>query len=495
MDARRRSTSGETHVLPSRTAIDAARSKLLTTLPDNGLGSDLVGEHVRNDIVPGLNRSSQSPNYYGFVTGGATPAAASADNVVTQTDQNVSVHLPNETVATDVEDRALGMICELLDLDREQWPHRTFTTGATASNVLGLACGREYVLRAARKSNKDGKVASVAEYGIVEAVKMAGLTSIQVLTTVPHSSLRKAASIVGLGRASVIDVGRPEQPHVFDLASLESHLQVPGTGSIVAVSCAEVNTGLFATDGQTMASIRALCDKYGAWLHVDAAFGLLTRVLPQAQEYTTLNAGVAGLELADSITGDAHKLINVPYDCGILLSKHLDLGIDVFQNPNAAYLNTAASGSIPSVNRTVPSPLSIGIENSRRFRALPVYATLAAYGRTGYCEMLERQIALARGIARHMLHSDAYDLLPRSTSENVEDRLQNIYIIVLFRAKDDQLNTSLVERINATRDIHVSPTQWDGQGAVRIAIANWQVDVERDLQLVKRVLTQAAEPC
>ncbi|KAK0269468.1 hypothetical protein LTR35_014764 [Friedmanniomyces endolithicus] len=418
-----RPKEAEILVLPSPEAIDAARSKLLPNLPETGLGAERTKAHLQNDIVPGLNRSSQSPKYYGFVTGGVTPAAAFADNIVTETDQNVQVHLPQETISTDVEDRALRMICELLDLSPDEWSHKTFTTGATASNVLGLACGRDYVLQTAGAGPL-----SVAEYGLLEASRLAGILRMQVLTTVPHSSLRKAASIVGFGGASVVDVGLPDQPHRFDIPRLEAHLKEWGIGSIVD---------------------SVLCGS--AWLHVDAAFGLLARAVPQTEEYATLNAGVAGLELADSIAGDAHKLLNVPYDCGIFLSKHLELGTSVFGNPNAAYLNTASSEATLSTDRTIPSPLDLGIENSRRFRALPVYATLAAYGREGYREMLERQIKLARGIAAYLLQSKEYQLLPRPSSLEVSDarRLQDIYIIVLFRAIDDQLNKTLVQRLNA----------------------------------------------
>ncbi|KAK0869508.1 hypothetical protein LTR87_013719 [Friedmanniomyces endolithicus] len=481
MDVLLRPNDAEVPVLPSTEAIYAARSKLLPKLPETGLGADHIKAHLQNDIVPGLNRSSQSPKYYGFVTGGVTPAAAFADKIVTETDQNVQVHLPQETISTDVEDRALHM------LSPNEWSHKTFTTGATASNVLGLACGRDYVLQTAGAGPL-----SVAEYGLLEASRLAGILEMQVLTTVPHSSLRKAASIVGLGRASVVDVGLSEQPHRFDIPRLQAHLEEWGIGSIVVVSCAEVNTGLFATNGDDMRALRELCDTHGAWLHVDAAFGLLARALPQTEEYATLNAGVAGLELADSIAGDAHKLLNVPYDCGIFLSRHLELGISVFGNPNAAYLNTASLENTASTDRTIPSPLNLGIENSRRFRALPVYATLAAYGREGYREMLERQIKLARGIAAYLLQSKEYQLLPRPSSLEVSDarRLQDIYIIVLFRAIDDQLNKTLVQRLNATRRLYVSGTQWEGAPAVRFAIANWQVN-GRDLDLVKEVLSGA----
>ena len=96
--------------------------------------------------------------------------------------------------------------------------------------------------------------------------------------------------------------------------------------------------------------------------------------------------------------------------------------------------------------------------------------------------MLERQIQLARAIAGFVANSPKYELLPQGNT------IDSIYIIVLFRAKDDSLNTSLVQRINATRKIYVGGTQWDGQPAARFAVASWQVEVERDLAVIKEIL-------
>lgn len=473
----------EQTALPAVATIETCRSKLLRTLPRQGLRRQEVQDHLQEDIVPGLNRSSQSANYYGFITGGSTPVASFADNLVTEHDQNVQVHLPNDTIATDVEDAALRMLCNLVDLEENEWPHRTFTTGATASNVIGLACGREFVIT--EMARRQGKAACVSENGIVKAMQHAGIDDIQILTTVPHSSLRKAASIVGLGRTSVIDLGLYKAKHNFDLAALEEALKKPRTASIVSISCAEVNTGFFATSGDDMKTIRKLCDDYGAWIHVDAAFGLPAQYLPKEEpKYAALVDGVKNIILADSITGDCHKLLNVPYDCGVFFSRHIDNATKVFQNPNAAYLSASSESSIPS-------PLNIGIENSRRFRALPVYATLAAYGREGHVELLERQIRLARSIATFLANTPGFSLLPQSPpsfAKVKEQGIARIYTIVLFRANDPAINRELVQRVNATRKIYVSGTQWDSQPAARFAISNWQVDVDRDMALIKEVL-------
>jgi glutamate/tyrosine decarboxylase-like PLP-dependent enzyme len=191
---------------------------------------------------------------------------------------------------------------------------------------------------------------------------------------------------------------------------------------------------------------------------------------------------VEGLELADSITGDAHKLLNVPYDCGFFFSRHPNLAQQVFQNANAAYLNS--TNTPPG---KIQSALNIGIENSRRFRALPVYATLVAYGRLGYRDMLHMQIRLARAIALFFHEHPDFELLPKGMSDSARIK-QDIYVIVLFKAKDQSLNESLVKRINSTSRIYVSGTMWNGSQASRIAVANWQVDPGRDSKLVQSVI-------
>lgn len=107
--------------------------------------------------------------------------------------------------------------------------------------------------------------------------------------------------------------------------------------------------------------------------------------------------------------------------------------------------------------------------------------------------MLERQVGLTRAIAAFILESPDYELLPppKSSRMTTRERLSDIYIIVLFRAVDDKINKELVQRINSSRKIYVSGTQWDGRPAARFAVANWQVDVDRDIALVEDVLRKA----
>ncbi|EWY81876.1 hypothetical protein FOYG_16082 [Fusarium oxysporum NRRL 32931] len=451
-----------------------------TSLPDETLSDYLSGssqksvlEHVTKDIVPALSGQALSSRYYGFVTGGTLPIAEWADNVVSRLDQNVQVHLPDQTISTTVEDSALRMLISLLRLgNAEDWTGRTFTTGATASNILGLACGREAVL-----ANKLQE-ASVGDLGLLAACFQAGVKDIQLLTSAGHSSLSKAASVVGLGRASVKSLRRSrDEPWRLDLDALEESLQQTGTLSIIVLSAGDVNTGRYSVSGiEEMKRVRELADRFGSWIHVDGAFGIFARAMGSEREYDLIKSRIEGVELADSITVDGHKILNVPYDCGMFFTKSASTLHSVFVNPNAAYLASTSGAKIPS-------PLNIGLENSRRFRALPVYAVLLSEGRPGFATLLSNMVQLSRRVAQFIQESEHYELLP-----DADASLEEIFMIVLFRAKNKTINETLVDMINRSRQIYVSGTVWKGTKAVRIAVSHWKVDVSKDFEVITSVL-------
>ena len=166
-----------------------------------------------------------------------------------------------------------------------------------------------------------------------------------------------------------------------------------------------------------------------------------------------------------------------PYDCGIFFTKSPSL------------LNSTLSAPAPYLSSTsgadgAPSPLTLGLENSRRFRALPVYATLIAYGASGYQQLVTTLILHARSIASHILNHPAYELLPAHLFTSRSDIDKHVFNVVLFRARDDQLNKILKERINFGKGgkggMYVSGTVWDGKPVVRIAVCNWRVEAGED---------------
>ncbi|CAP72750.1 uncharacterized protein PODANS_2_1790, partial [Podospora anserina S mat+] len=306
----------------------------------------------------------------------------------------------------------------------------------------------------------------------------------------------QAAKILGLGEECVLDVGQDDKPWRIDLDKLEPALKEAeknSTACIIAISSGEVNTGRFATAIFDMPKIRSLADRYKAWIHVDGAFGIFARALPKTDQFLSLRACVAGMELADSICVDGHKLLNVVSFLSFFLymfSTFYLLAVLICVNPGAAYLAPPPSSSAAgSQEDGIFGPLNIGLENSRRFRALPVYAVLKSEGREGMEAMFSRMVFLARKLASFIHNSEHYELLPETENHVEED----IFMIVLFRARNEALNNVLVDRINQTGKMFVSGTQWQGRKAVRIAVSTWRVEVERDAKYVEGVLREVAE--
>ena len=235
-------------------------------------------------------------------------------------DTNVQVHLPEHSICTTLEAHTLSklLLAQVFRLPEELFPGRTFTTGATAANILGLACGREYIFQ---ESPGD---ASIGELGLLEASQRTGIVGVDILCAMPHASIYKAAGVVGLGRDSVKDIGSYHDglPWDLDMVKLEEYLSGSEgkgrRGIIVVMSWGEVNTGRFT---RGIRAVREMVDKYcgpkkyrKAWIHVDGAFGLFGRLFKEDDEFEELRLiakSVDGLECADSITADGHKMLNV----------------------------------------------------------------------------------------------------------------------------------------------------------------------------------------
>ena len=413
----------------------------------NGLGLAEAVEHLQTEIVPQLS-AARGSRYWGFVTGGATPVSTLADWLVSSFDQNVSKE--GDSIATEVEWQAIEWLCELFDLPK------TFkglmTTGATGANFVGACVARQF---AGNQQSLD--VAKDGVYGL----------QVDIFTSTPHASMIKSLGMAGLGQRHVVKVDSIENSEAMCVKHLQQVLQRSDKqGKIVIASAGTVT----ATDFDDLIAIADLCKQHNAWLHVDAAFGLFERLVGGVDGKTK------GIELADSITVDCHKWLNVPYDCGVFLTRHLDLLEASFDVP-APYL-------VNSGNK--PSFMSIGIENSRRFRAFPVWFSLLAYGKSGIRNWIESNIHCAKLLADWIESSDDYELVYPCQMN-----------VVLFRptctglsqAEGDQKTEHRLHAINQDGRIFLSPGAWQGSKIIRAALSNWQTD-ESDIDIAIEVLIE-----
>lgn len=421
-----------------------------TPLHEDGAGAAGALQGFSELVAPHLS-ASVGPRYLGFVTGGATPAALAGDWLAAAVDQNPPN--PGDSIAPALIHRTIAMMADLFDLPfGDGGFDGSFTSGALAANVLGAVCFREW---AGRRSNVD-----------VTRDGMSALTGIEVFTASPHVTMLKALGLVGLGRQSFVQVAPLDGREAMDVLDLERALgQSQATSQVVIASAGIVSSG----DSEDIAAIADLCDRHDAWLHVDGAFGLYARCSPR------LAPMAAGVERARSITTDCHKWLNVPYDCGLFLTRDLELLEDAMRL-TAPYLET---------DDPAPTYLNRGIESSQRFRALPVWMTLQAYGRRGVREMIERSCDLAAELAHRLQSLDGYELLAPT-------RLN----IVLFRGwfgSEESSNAqqpALLRAINASGKVFLTPGRFEGKQGMRAAFSNWMT-AQEDVDILVDALSAA----
>ncbi|MEM8709370.1 MAG: pyridoxal-dependent decarboxylase [Planctomycetota bacterium] len=454
-----------------------ARSRVVpeaSSLPDKGVGAvSALADLVRRAETRAAG--SAGPRYFHYVIGGATPAALAADWFASALDQ-VASSSSGSPLAIDLEEIATAWLIELFHLGAPDSWTGLFTTGATMANFVGLGAARQWW----------GEALGVD----VGTDGLSGLPRPAILTGgYVHASVLKSLGMLGLGRASVERFTR-DNDGALDVAALAQRLtdvsseacQQPGQGAglrgpaIVIATAGEVNAGSF----DPIEEIADLCEEHGAWLHVDGAFGLFARVSDETR------ALAAGVERANSVAVDVHKWLNVPYDCGVAFVRQRALLAKTFRMV-ADYLPKSRGSE--GVRRV---PGSLGPESSRRARALPVFATLLAYGREGVRDIVEGHLALARHLASLVRAEPDLELLADPCLNVVTFRAAPLGV----RKRDlDALNEAVAVRVAERAEVVVGTTRYRGRVAFRPAIANWrtrEADVEVLVDEIKRALGSMA---
>ncbi|MFT3794295.1 pyridoxal phosphate-dependent decarboxylase family protein [Flavobacterium sp.] len=417
-------------------------------LPANGLGLERTFQTFLDRHSDKMVASS-GPRYWGYVTGGTTPAAIAGDWLASVFDQNTQAINNGGDISALVEIETINMLVQMLQLG--EGFAGGFVTGATMANFTSLAVARQW---AGRKQQYD-----IATEGFH--------SEIIVLSANPHSSALKSLAMLGMGSQSVVPVATIANREAVDTDDLIAKLeQYKGVPVIYIGSAGTVNTG----DFDDMQAIRKLREQYNFWWHIDAAFGGFVACSPDHHHL------VKGWESADSIALDGHKWLNVPYDSGIYLirQQHAQLQFESFRNGNAPYLGSAENFNY----------LNMGPENSRRFRALPAWFTLMAYGSEGYRDIVASNIRNAQQFAELLEKSAAFKLAAPT--------LLNVVCFTLSE-KPEQL-PDLLEAIRNEGYFFVTPTVFKGQMALRAAFVNWRT-TEHDIQLSIEKLINCYHKC
>lgn len=389
--------------------------------------------------------ATQGGRFFGFVVGSSLPVATAADWLVSGWDQNSGLHVLSPLNAA-VERVASDWIRELIGLPGT-WTVG-YVTGGSMANFTALAAARRHTLRAAGWD--------------VEADGLYGAPPIRFLVNEEsHYSIATSLRMLGLGANSMRRV-RADRQGRMRLDDLKSALREGSGPCVICTQAGNVNTGAFDP-------LEAIADEArdaGAWLHVDGAFGLWAAASPDLAHL------VAGIGRADSISTDAHKWLNVPYDCGIVLCAHADAHRGAMTLA-AAYIQESPRERDP--REYVP-------EESRRARAVPVYAVLRTLGRSGLRELVERCCRHARRFAEG-LRADGYEIL--------NDVVLN-QVLVSFGEPDE--TRRVVAGIQDDGTCWCSGTEWQGRVAMRISVSSWATtdeDVERSLEAMLRIARAA----
>jgi len=416
-------------VYPRATAHEL-RASLDLPLPDAPTDARTVIAELAAGVDPGLVAEPDG-RYFGFVIGGAVPVSIAADWLTTVWDQNAGLYVGGPS-ASVVEEVAGRWLVELLGLPAHS--SFGFVTGGQMANFTALAAARHYVLaNAGWDVERDGLTGAPRIRVVVGAKR--------------HGTIDRSLRMLGLGAPTDVvpcdDQGR----------LLVEQLQLGDEPTILCAQAGEVNTGAFD-------DFHAICDKRdaaaNAWVHVDGAFGLWAAV-PESLRHL-----VHGVERADSWGTDAHKWLNVPYDCGIAFTAHPDAHSGAFA-ARAAYL---------VVDSETREQIDWNPEHSRRARGFTVYAAIRALGRRGVADMVERCCRHAQAFAAGLESLGA---------EVLNDVVLNQ---VLFRFADDGQTEAVLRAVQASGEAWMSGTTWDGRAAIRISVSNWQTDeadVERTL--------------
>lgn len=421
------------------------------SLVDEGMGTLAALQQFNKRFEPFMVGSS-GPRYWGFVTGGTTPAGIAGDWLATIYDQNPQGLKGQGDLSANIEVETIQLLTDLFKLPSDFFGG--FVTGATMSNFTCLAVARQWV---GKQNGKD-----IAKEGVTSSIK--------VITATPHSSSIKSMALLGLGSSNVIKIETEKgNRESIDIDALENYFKRNSNESAILLSSAgTVNT----VDFDDFKAIAKLKEKYSFWWHTDAAFGGFAACSSHHQHL------VAGWEEADSITIDCHKWLNVPYESALFFVKqrHSVLQVETFQNSNAPYLGN------PMENFNY---LNFLPENSRRLKALPAWFTLMAYGKDGIREMVDNNIAHAEQFGKGVKNSQQFELL-------APVRLNTVCFSLKEEVKPNEVTTFL-NAVNATGLVFMTPTVYKDQKGIRAAFVNWRTtteDVSRVLALMHEVLTQ-----
>jgi glutamate/tyrosine decarboxylase-like PLP-dependent enzyme len=397
-------------------------------LPVSGMAAEDVVDLLARTAEPGL-MAMPSGRFFGWVIGGTLPAALASDWLVSAWDQNACLRYGAPAMAA-IEESAGTWLLELLGLPAGS--DVGFVTGATMANFTGLAAAR-WRLLADAGWDLDGD-------GLAGAPRIRCFVGRE-----RHETVDLALRYLGLGRPTLVDAD--DQGRVIP-AALEAALAQGSGPALVCLQAGNLHSGAFDPFPETISIAR----KHGAWVHIDGAFGLWAAAVPEFRDLTR------GYEGADSWGTDAHKTLNVPYDCGIAIVRDAS-ALRSAMGLHTSYLIQDPEGP--------GDPFEKVPELSRRARGVPVWAALKSLGRDGVAAQVRGLAAAASDIAAGLAGLDGVEVLNDVA-----------YTQVCVAFGDDATTRAVTARIIADGRVWMTGSRWRDRDILRVSVSNWQTKEE-----------------
>ena len=440
---------------PVRATVDLAtlRKRLHRELDDNGVAAEQVIRELARDVEGGI-LGSAGGRFFAWVIGGSLPAALAADWLTSAWDQNAVLYATSPAAAV-VEEVVGSWLKDLLQLP------------ATASFALVSGCQLAHAtsLAAARH-------ALLAERGWnLEERGMFGAPPIRVYCSdLQHGSFERALRLLGFGRSQIRSLPANTQGQLPPETLEKALAEAPPVPAVVLLQAGEINTGAF----DDFQRIIPVAKRYGAWVHIDGAFGLWAAA---SKTYAHL---MAGAQMADSWATDGHKWLNVPFDCGYAFVR------------NAAAHRAALSYTAPYLTHVADTrdALDWNPEWSRRARSFPTYAALRQLGRDGVAELVERCCKRARSLVTRIGGLPGVEVI----CEPVLNQGLVRFLDPNPRASEeehDRRTNEVIAAIVAQGEAFFGGTTWRGRRAMRVSVCCWRTsdeDVERTVASVAKAL-------
>jgi len=394
--------------------------------------------------------ATAGPRYFGFVVGGSLPVTVAADWLTSVWDQNAAFYA-HSPLAAAAEQISAEWLIELFGLAKGT--SVGFVSGGTMANFTGLAAGRHALLA---KLGWD-----------VERQGLFGAPAITVVTSdESHVSIFASLQMLGLGSERVVRVPADDQGRMIpdQLRPILAGIETP---VLVCAQAGNVNTGSFDPIVEIAAGVR----EHTGWLHVDGAFGLWAATSPAQRSLAQ------GIELADSVSVDCHKWLNVPYDSGLVFVRD-PAAHQAAMTLNASYYVTARRAERDNCN-WVP-------EASRRARGFAVYAALRFLGRKGIAELVDRCCQRARQMASRLAQAPGVTILNEVVLNQVLVRFSDP-----SHKDDDEFTAKVISQVQEDGACWLGGTTWHGLQAMRISISNWST-TEKDIDLSAEAILRCA---